>query len=211
MTQLDKFNGIARYYDFLKGVVFGKAINNSQVYFLNRLTHCERILILGGGSGELLPPLLRLHSGSTIWFVEASSEMLWQAAKRLTEPEKLRIRFIHGTQHDLPPDVTFDAVIANFFFDLFLDRTVLGICERLQYHTTSGSVWLATDFVDSGKRWQRGLLSIMYGFFRWTCDIEARKLPSWEEQLHTAGLRLEECNDFYSGFIRSCIFVKSEV
>lgn len=119
MTQLDGFNCIAPYYDFLKRAVFGEAINNSQVYFLARLSHCERILVLGGGSGELLRPLLKLNSESTIWFVEASSEMLRRAGERVKGQQSSRIRFIHGTQNDLPPDVKFDALITNFFLICF--------------------------------------------------------------------------------------------
>ena len=209
MKALDGFNSVSGYYDALKRIVFGNAILESQLHYLPHVSRATNILILGGGTGEMLVPLVQMNPGSRIWYVEASSGMLAIAAKGMTARQKLNVHFIHGTQDDLPPHIFFDGIITNFFLDLFDNRDVLAIAQNLRNRMSNGGVWLATDFVQTGVWWQRILLWAMYRFFRIACKIEANTLPSWEIQLQDAGLVRTDYQTFYSDFISSCVFVKT--
>ena len=209
MKALDGFNSVSGYYDTLKRIVFGNAILASQLHFLPRVSQATNILILGGGTGEMLVPLVRGNPGSRIWYVEASSGMISIARRAMTPRQKLNVRFIHGTQDDIPADIFFDGIITSFFLDLFDDSAVLAIAHNLRNRMARGGVWLATDFVKTGVWWQRCLLWVMYRFFRIACKIEANTLPSWEVQLQAAGLVRTDCQTFYRDFISTCVFVKT--
>src|SRR5688572_26928794 len=117
MNELNGFNRIARYYDVLKRLVFGNAIRNSEIAFLECLTPGGNVLILGGGSGEILGPLFQVNPGCRVWFVEASSRMISKAVYNLPEASRGNVCFIHGTEGSLPPNVVFDGIITNFFLD----------------------------------------------------------------------------------------------
>ena len=203
---LNGFNMIARRYDTLKQLVFGKSIYLSEICFLDRIPYGGTVLIIGGGSGEILPLLTESDPDAEIWFVEASSVMLRLAAKRLSHISAKRVRFIHGTEQDLPDGLLFDAVITNFFLDLFTDEKARDLCILMTNRLSRGGVWLVSDFVNGKKIWQRSLLWIMYRFFRGTCRVEAVKLPAWSHHIQVAGMEeLSSCS-FFRGFIHSALY-----
>ena len=205
---LNGFNRIARHYDRLKRLVFGRAIYQSQIFFLSSVPNGGKVLFPGGGTGEILPLLKEQNDGIEIWFIEASSEMLRMAMKRLPPESGGKIRFVHGTESDLPEGVWFDAVITNFFLDLFPDSKVTRICAQLAARLRPGGVWVASDFVDGKKAWQRILLALMYRFFQRTSHVEARQLPVWGDALQEAGMEEISSAFFYRGFIKSVLYRK---
>lgn len=206
---LNGFNGVARYYDTLKNMVFGKAIHESQISFLTAVPSGAKVLILGGGSGEILPVLSKMNPAADIWFVEASSEMLRLAARRVYAKAGGRVRFIHGTENDLPAEVVFDAVITHFFLDLFPDQKLMRLCMGIRKRLHPGGLWLVSDFVEGRQTWQRILLWLMYRFFSLTSRVEAGRLPDWMGHLQANGMEEVSSRVFYRGFIHSGLYKKS--
>jgi len=207
-SALNSFNRIARYYDRLKRIVFGDSIFKSQIHFLGSVPPGCTVLILGGGSGEMLPALLDINPHCRIWFVEASSQMLRMAIDRLPEESANRVLFVHGTEASLPRDTLFEAVITNFFLDLFPDRRVDEVCYLISHRLGRNGMWLVSDFVSGKKVWQRILLWTMYRFFALTCGIAARRLPSWQFSLRREGMQEIAAQLFYDGFIKSVLYRK---
>lgn len=207
-ARLNTFNRVAPFYDALKRVAFGKAIDKSQACFLDRLPPDGNLLILGGGSGEILRLSRQFNSGCRIWYVEASSRMLSMAAERVPPDEWASVTFIHGTEKSIPAGTRFDAVITNFFLDLFPDDKLVSICRMIHSMLQPQGTWLISDFVDGGKWWQKVLLKSMYSFFSTTCGIEATVLPSWEKQVLLAGMAEKDCKLFYGAFIKSGLYIK---
>ncbi|MDQ2657848.1 MAG: class I SAM-dependent methyltransferase [Bacteroidota bacterium] len=209
MSNLNGFDRLARFYDPLKRVIFGKSIDDAQRCFLNMLPVEGNILVLGGGSGNILVALLEMRPGCSIWYIDASSEMILRAAALVSDDFRHKVSFIHGTEEAIPQDVGFDGVITNFFLDLFPDHSLAAICQTIERRLKSGATWLISDFVDGRKWWQRVLLRLMYRFFVITCDIEARRLPNWEDHIRKAGMEANGSRFFYNGFIKSCVYRKS--
>lgn len=207
--RLNAFNQIAPFYDTLKGIVFGKAIYNSQVHFLHRLPDQGNLLIIGGGSGEILKVIRKLKPACHIWYVESSSRMMAMAAAKLSPEGVAHVTFIHGTEASIPSEMRFDAVITNFFLDLFPAEKLSSICRMMGSILRPEGVWFVSDFINSRKRWQRVLLKTMYGFFAATCGIEARSLPDWQTQMHSAGMAEKDSKLFYGGFIKSAVYIKN--
>ena len=208
MTALNTFNWIAPYYDTLKGFVFGKAIYQSQIHFIEATPRWGNVLILGGGSGEMLSLLRKTRPECRIWFVEASAEMLKIAAKQVPPEGRPYVTFIHGTETSLPPEIMFDAAVTNFFLDLFPDHRLSSICGTIYSKLHPKATWFVSDFVNGKKWWQRILLRGMYRFFSITCGIEAQVLPAGESQVHLSGMAEIDFQVFYGGFIKSAVYIK---
>jgi ubiquinone/menaquinone biosynthesis C-methylase UbiE len=198
MSRIDGFNRIAPFYDILATLIFFGRIFRSQIHFLPLIPPGSNVLILGGGSGRILRALLVMNPGVKVWYLEASSAMISQASRRVgVQPE---ITFIHGTENDLPQNISFDAVIAPFFFDLFQGPDLSGVVNRLLDISSINSLWLVTDFVNHAA-WHRPLLLLMYRAFNIMCGVTARRLPDWEEMLESNGLQLHKKKSFCAGFI----------
>lgn len=209
-SQLNRFNWLARHYDVLSRLVFGKAILQSQLHFLQTalLRQHGKILIIGGGSGEILEEVWKANPTCCIWYVEASSEMLKLAAGKVRREYQLKINFIHGTEDNIPEEMLFDVVIANFVLDLFPDMKVTDLCHDLSARLHPSGLMLVSDFVDGGKWWQSPMLWAMYGFFRVMCKVEATSLPRWEAHLRFAGMYEQDVKYFFGGFIKSAVYRK---
>lgn len=199
--KLNGFDRIAFAYDFLAKVVFGKTIIESQTYFLPEIKEQARVLILGGGSGWLLVELLRTKPNCEVWYIEASEKMIALSMQKNKHADG--VHFIHGTELDIPGAIQFDAVITNFYLDLLTDDQLKGVVERIQSSLNARALWIATDFIDGHKLWQRMLLSIMYWFFRITCRIKTHQLPNWTQLLEQAGMREITSRTFYGDFIKT--------
>jgi ubiquinone/menaquinone biosynthesis C-methylase UbiE len=207
-SELNRFNWLSRHYDLLTRLVFGKAIYDSQVHFLSLIRPGAHVLILGGGSGELLRPLSSKNPHCKVWYVEASSGMLVLATEKTGEKFRKNVQFIHGTEESIPEGVMFDAIITNFFLDLYPVNTLLVLCHQIVPKLHDGGLWLVSDFVDGGKWWQRIMLWLMYRFFVLACKIEATRLPAWNDLLRISGLRQRGVKLFFGGFIKSAVYTR---
>ena len=207
---LNGFNRIAPWYDSLTRLVFGKAILNSQLEFLSSVPPDSTVLILGGGTGAILPLLLRRIPTGSILYIEASSEMLKLAERNVPAEFTTNIEFVHGTHDSLPDGMVFDVIITNFFLDLFPDGDVGTICQQLSSRVRQHGLWLISDFVKGDRWWHGMMLWIMYRFFRFTSGISGSRLSSWELHLRAVGLRATASKLFFHGFIKSGLYTKSQ-
>lgn len=203
-SAMNGFNRIAGLYDVLAKLVFGKQIIRAQEHFLKMIIQQDRLLILGGGSGWILKSLDSLSFHGEVWYIEASSEMIRSAAKKTLG---YKVHFIHGTEENVPHDIVFDAVITNFYLDLFPDERLPFVIREIIMKLKGGTIWIVTDFTRTNSTWHRLLLRTMYRFFSITAGIEARVLPHWKEALISQRLVITNEAQFYSGFIRSVAFV----
>lgn len=206
-SQLNRFNRVAHFYDTLAGLIFGKGIRKAQTFFLPEVKPGSMIIVLGGGTGWILEELFRIQPDCNVLYIEASSSMISLAKKKNAEFQD-RITFVHGTQDSIPAGAKADYVIANFFLDLFSPTSLKHAVEKIKSSLVSNGVLLVTDFVDSGKIWQKFLLKTMYAFFMIVGATEARQLPPWEIQLRNSGMDQFKSGFFFYGFIKSSLHKK---
>jgi trans-aconitate methyltransferase len=206
---LDDFDWLANYYDSLTGLVFGNALKHSERHFLHLLPQRSTVLIIGGGTGQVLRHIFSRDPTCRVWFIEASGKMLSHAMRNVPPQHTDQVQFMHGTEASIDRDLKFDVIITNFYLDLYPDKELLDVCTILNEKLNENGLWLASDFTDGGKWWQRLMLSVMYRFFVSTCRITARRLPDWEKVFdHIDLTRLDEAF-FYHGFIKCAVFKKS--
>lgn len=203
MVTLNGFDPIAKIYDKLARIVFGRSIRDSQLHFLSLIPVNAEILILGGGTGWILNEILKIKPASRIWYVEASAEMISLSKKNSVSTN---ICFIHGTEDNIPPSQNFDVVVTNFYLDLFAYEKLPEVIDKILPRLKREFIWIATDFVNEGKWWQNVLLKIMYFFFGIVSNIDSKHLPDWISILQKSRLHLIDSKCFYSGFIKTSVF-----
>lgn len=201
------FDRIAPFYDLLARLVFGKSIRRCQLEYLNKIQSGSNVLILGGGTGWILSELTKINPACRVYYLEASEKMLEIAKARFDVSHSNQIVFTHGTETNLDQisNIRFDSVITNFYLDLFETAELASVLRRIKMVITPESQLLISEFVDR-RWWQRVLLFLMYQFFSWTCSVEAKSLPQWEDQLRINGFAEHSSRWFYFGFIKSCLF-----
>jgi SAM-dependent methyltransferase len=209
------FNLVTPFYDQLSSLVFGAALYQAQESHLALIPAGARVLLIGGGTGRILPALLQQSACREVVFLEASDKMLAKARELAAGlPDGNRIVFRLGTEEDIGPAEKFDVVLTFFFLDLFSPALLNPITKRLYRALAPGGWWLASDFVcppGSGLR-QAGaalLFRTMYLFFRVTCGISATTLPDWQGQLGGYGLKPAKSCYFYQGLIKASAYQKS--
>jgi tRNA (cmo5U34)-methyltransferase len=201
---INDFNRIASVYDTLASLVFGKVLTQSQHHFLYIIPENATVLVIGGGSGELLQTLLEKKPHCQVVYVDASEKMIALARQRVKNSS--RVTFLCGTEEIEMPRPSFTVIITNFYLDLFTVQSLQRIIIRLRALMTPGGLWLVTDFVNPAKLWQRILLKSMYIFFRTASNIEASHIADWEKIMQSTGLFCQAKKMFYTEMIRSAVF-----
>ena len=204
-SPLNRFDWIAGIYDSLTRIIFGKSFFKAQCFFLEELKQCSKVLIIGGGTGWILRELLIVNTSCQVDYIEASSKMLEKARRQISVHDISRVKFMLGTEANIDRHARYDAVITNFFLDLFT-ASLVDVIQKIRTSLSKNSRWIVTDFADQGKWWHRVMLRLMYAFFRLTTGIEARELPDYEKRLTGAGIKKSKEEFFFGSFIRSAVY-----
>lgn len=207
MNTLDAFDRIAPVYDRIAHLVFGQAIKEAQRVHLGELRGASRILIIGGGTGWILRDVLPVNPAAQIVYLEASRRMIDLSSAVVPMRDRARVSFIHGTEELLEREKPFDAIIANFYLDLFAPEALRRVVDRLGQSMVTGGKLVCTDFV-SETWWQRALLRIMYGFFRIAAGLQTKQLGTWQAALVAGNFGEVSSRTFWRGFIRSVLLLK---
>jgi len=193
------FNQVAPYYGLLSRIVFGKAMINAKRCFLDIVNETDRILIIGGGNGDILPIL---PSGSEITFLDPSERMIQLAQRSNTD----NTTFIQSSFERLNSDKRFSIIIAQNYFDLYTTEGLIPILSAINDYLEADGKLIVTEFTED-KQWQRLMLSVMYVFFGWMSSIQNQRLPNWQEQLRSK-FQVQQERSYYAGFILSVLGTK---
>jgi tRNA (cmo5U34)-methyltransferase len=205
---INHYDKLASYYDTLARFVFGRDIVECQIDLIPFTSAPLRVLILGGGTGWILPEMLLRIPNAVVTYVEASNAMIEKARSRMGTSS--RITFIHATDDSLDKYFKCDLVITNFFVDQFDLPYTLDLSQRVYASLSDTGIWLISDFVQSSRLKNRILLRTMYLFFRVLTGIPARTLPPWEEAVNGhSGFTLVHEKRYKGGFIVAKKFQKT--
>lgn len=211
------FQKIAPYYDALARLVFGNTIDQAQKAFFSLIPKGSSVLIVGGGTGRILVDLIKKRGPGHITFIEASSAMLHSAEKRFqhldhTLTSQVEMRFIHGTEKEIPPDQHYDILMTFFLLDLYTTQEAKFLSFKLSQHLKPSGSWLFADFCVDGNSfrqyWQKGLLRIMYTFFHLTTNLQTTGLPDYQQIFSALGYFPVQQKYYYKNFIVSAIYRK---
>jgi tRNA (cmo5U34)-methyltransferase len=199
----NNFDRVAKFYDALARIVFGRSMFNAQTFYLREISADAKVLIIGGGTGWLLNELTKINVTCTIWYIE-SSEMMLELSRHTAKHAKQEIQFILGTEASIPSDIQYDVVITNFFLDLFPTASCDRIIGKIRHSLHRDSQWIMTDF-ENLTWWHAAMLRAMYIFFKLASAIEASQLPPFESLFIKYGMAVRKSEYFYGRFIKTSL------
>lgn len=175
------FDRIAWVYDFLKHLIFGVSLDRLWVAHFYAISAEDKVLILGGGTGEIL---LNLPSSCQITFLDHSAEMIHRAKARAAQ----NVSFIRADFITYSASEKYDWIICPFFLDVFEAKDLeIALHKIMELLLPSGRL-IVTDFQVSNRS-QSWLVWLMYTFFRATTGLSNKALlPIHELVLNTGFL-----------------------
>lgn len=199
------YDNASWFYERLSKLVFGQAQVKAQEYFLNQIKPNSHILIIGGGTGQILESLTRLYpSYLHITYVEISAKMMALSRQRNTGQNE--VTYITEDIAHVTFNHPFDVVITAFLFDNFSDEGLANIFPLIHQQLKTGGLWLNTDFQLTGPLWQKVMLKGMYVFFKLLKAVEVTSLPHVKQLFKLYAYRLSNEKTFYGSFIVSTVY-----
>lgn len=196
---------IAPFYDDLAGLVFGKPLFDAQTFFFPEIPDQGNVLILGGGSGWILPILFKYKPQVKICYIDLSEKMIDRAKKN--DPAK-KIDFIVGTEGDIPEHYQFDTVILNFYVDGFPAEVLSSKLEWIYSHASENAIWLVTDFIETNQRMHRFVLWLTHIFFGLLIQHPNKHLVQWWKVFERSGFKISKEHTWSNGLIKSRVYLK---
>lgn len=212
------FDRIAPFYESLGRIFVGKSLLQSQIWEIPHLPeHCS-VLIVGGGAGGFLYELVRSGKARHVCYVDISPRMVELSKARIERllrgagDHACRVEFITGTVDDIPAWNVYDAVITNFFLDLFTTEETVRLVAKLDCHLRPGGLWCFSDFClkdrTSSKALKELYIGSLYTSFGMLCGISGRRLPPYEAVFRAADYEAREEASFGRDLILSVIYRK---
>ncbi|SMG25127.1 Methyltransferase domain-containing protein [Marivirga sericea] len=197
------FNRLAGFYDFLKGLVFGNELHQAITYFLSHTPLNSEVLIIGGGTGQLLANFKPTHK---ITYLELSEAMIIRARKVRSGAE---VNFVQADILEWKSEVEFDLVITPFVLDCFKEKQLNLIYPKLKNLLKKRGKWIQTDFYPK-NRVQKLLIKIMYSFFRLSAGLETKQLPDFNKLFDKHNFICTGKACFYHSMVESKIYQNIE-
>ena len=179
------YDFIAGAYDALAKLVFRQTLDQAKLSSLKYINSPANILLIGGGTGKLLNPLLDLHNENRITYVDLSVQMMKKAKSKIPDEKQAQVTFCPGDFIQFNHQHQFDVVITNFFLDQFQGNFLQQMVTKIDSLLKEEGIWCFADFNWSKqhKIWQKALIRLMYIFFKFTTNISASHLPHWQNVL----------------------------
>jgi len=205
-TEKDAYRHIAPIYGVLEKMVFGRTLSRSRSFGLDVIKDGAKVLIVGGGSGEVLKYL----PDCEIDYVESSESMIFRASGKI---EDRIVHFHHLPFSEYRSSIQYDHIICQYFMDLFTEQELVGLMQKLERMSADHTRLHVADFCiseqGSEKWWHKPLVKFMYFFFRITTGLKTRDLPAIEEILKRSGYVKVEGRFRMCGLVFSSSWIRS--
>ena len=183
------FDFLSPMYNKISQAFFGKSLINSQKYFIPNLKKAKSVLILGGGTGEILADLMKFQISEYYYYLDISQGMIDRSEKLISEKfiENInQVRFDCGSYQNISVHPPFDLVITPYFLDCFKEKEVENVINLLHSKLADGGEWLFVDFNVSNKSFISKISSyliikFLYLFFNVLCRINVYQLPNFSK------------------------------
>jgi ubiquinone/menaquinone biosynthesis C-methylase UbiE len=197
----DKYFLIGPIYDWLGQLYSGGAIHQSKMAMLTvrHIQPGDKYLFAGAGQGK--DAIQAAILGAVVTVVDISPTMLSQFKKQVkaAQPDHpdLEISAIHGDILEHSDPEKYDAVVINFFLNVFNETTMQAMLNHLILQTRPGGRVIVGDFnYPTGSRLSRWIFltywSLAIGVFWLTTKNALHKIYDYQAILTKSGLELVE-------------------
>lgn len=209
------FERIAPFYQLIESLTAGSSAQQCRTALLHHLAFAKSVLLLGEGNGRYLCVLRERFPEMEITVVDSSAKMLQLLRERLATKsfteDKITLIEQDILHWEVPVD-RYDAVVANFFFNCFGPTELKTLIHKIAPAIKLKGICLLADFREP-RQWFRRLrakiiLKLMYGFFRYSTQLDARRLSSPDEPLEDAGFHLRERELHEWGLLHADLWVR---
>jgi SAM-dependent methyltransferase len=205
---------IARYYEVLERMSFGRHLERSRFAFLTETRTSRRAIVCGGGDGRFLARLLSSNPLVEVDFVDLSPRMVQLSERRVASMGlsfRERVSFRVGDVRDfaLRPE-GYDLIVTNYFFDFFTEQELSQLVSRLVGCASSRAQWIVSDFRVSdgpvGRVWTWAVIRSLYAAFRLTTGLRVTRLPRYVSALSKQGCLLRCEHTMFGGLLHSSLW-----
>jgi ubiquinone/menaquinone biosynthesis C-methylase UbiE len=143
-TKKSTYDTVAPVYDILGEIWTCGNIRKSKHWQLRFLKANDTVLFAGAGSGD--EALHAALQGVHVVIIDISSKMLSRAKHKFLKAGVHNAQFIYGDvmDHDLP--LHYDAVVANYFLDVFDPATMQAVIQHLKTLLKTNGAFLISGF-----------------------------------------------------------------
>lgn len=209
MSTPARFDRVARLYRWMEYFSFGPYLQQCRRLRTADMSSSRRALVFGDGDGRFLAELVRRVPRIHVTAVDASREMLRQAAQRL--PGKADVVLVHADALECNPagfpQAPFDLVVSHFFLDCFNGREVGSLLVRVNAAVEEDALWVISDFAIPQRRAARlaAMLIVrgLYLAFALLTGLRTHRLPDYGRVMRDAGWILEERRELLLGLLVS--------
>lgn len=212
------FDVLAPHYTWMEAVLAGRRLQRCRIAWLDALTGCDNILIVGVGHGHFLKRCVQQFPNACITSVDASAGMLRHARRRAQSAGARmdRLMFMHATLPTwTPPAGEYDAIVTHFFLDCFAPDELAVVVAALARAARPAARWLISDFAvpsrGLARTRARAVHALMYGFFRRVTRIRARRLTQPDSLLEAHGFTLVRQKKSEWGLLRSDLWLRNSL
>jgi ubiquinone/menaquinone biosynthesis C-methylase UbiE len=209
MSRPARFGRLARVYRWMEYFSFGLYLQQCRMLRIAEMTACHRALVYGDGDGRFLAELVRSAGGMRIAAVDASSEMLRQATKRLRSEARARLVQADALACEVSafPEAAFDLVVSHFFLDCFDEEELSTLLVCVNAAVGEGAVWVISDFAipqrPVARQLGRLVVNGLYLAFGLLTGLRTRRLPDHGRVMRESGWRLEDRRTLLMGLLAS--------
>ena len=195
---MNNFNLIAPFYDLLSRLIFKDNLLKAQLTFLDRLEPADKVLILGGGTGELLEFLPKCQK---VVYLEKSKKMLIRARKRsaTNSTSFVQMDFLKGSLNE-----SYDVIICPFFLDCFNEGNLHSVIFKCRQLLKKDGCLIVSDFQKTNSN--KPLLVVMHLFFRIFTAIDSSQLKEIDKEVLLGGFQKEEEKFFHRNQVFSRLY-----
>jgi ubiquinone/menaquinone biosynthesis C-methylase UbiE len=203
------FDRVARIYRWMEYFSFGSYLQQCRIFRIDEMALCRRALLYGDGDGRFLSELARRLPQIEVAAVDASREMLHQAAQRMPFRANVRLIQADALEYDVGhlPEAPFDLIVTHFFLDCFDEAEIASLLSRVDAATQENALWVVSEFAIPSRNPARlvGMFIVraLYLAFGLLTGLSARRLPDYGQVMQEAGWRLENRRELLFGLLVS--------
>lgn len=190
--------------------MFGNSLLNIQKHLIQQLPATGKLVILGGGNGEILPIIYKQSPLLEIEYIESSDKMIASAKTKINANQK--IIFTQSDNFEFVSTKA-DVIYSAFFWDIFTEEHIIKHVQQIETNFGKSIKWFVADFAinsDIKLRYLRQFqifLSIL--FFRLTVKHRVNYLPKIFKTFKDSKYNILYSKHLSGNFLKAQVLVNS--